>query len=250
MRDLIMSFAEKAVDKILGLRTYPLPTTERPKIIAHRGAWNRASLTENTLAAFVRARDLGMWGIEFDIHFTRDQVPVVNHDPDLMRLHEKQGVIADLSLKELKQLAPAVPTLEEVLALKSLHFFIEIKTELSAQQVEVLARHLDRFTPVEHYHLLALEPELVREHAKLPKNAWMLVGQLQLKELVNISCEKEWGGVAGHYLGMNWATLHKLKAHGQKVGVGFVPNKNLLNREWARGVDFVFTNSAEALAQA
>ena len=248
MRDLILSFAEQAVDKVLGLRMYPQPTTPRPKIIAHRGAWDRMNLTENTLAAFVKARDLGMWGIEFDIHFTRDHVPVVNHDPDLFRLHERQGVIAALSSNEIKKLAPAVPTLKEVLALKGLHFFIEIKTQLTPQQVEVLARLLDGLEPVEHYHLLALEPNLVREHAKLPKRAWMLVGQLQLKQLIKFSTDRELGGVAGHYLGMNWVALHRLKTHGQKAGVGFIPNRNLLNREWARGADFVFTNSAEALA--
>lgn len=248
MSDLILSFAEQAVDKVLGLRTYPPPTTERPKIIAHRGAWNRMNLIENTLAAFVKARDLGMWGIEFDVHFTGDHVPVVNHDPDLFRLHEKQGVIASLSSSEIRKLAPAVPTLKEVLALKGLHFLIEIKTPLTPHQVGVLVQHLDGLEPIEHYHLLILDPDLVREHAKLPKKAWMLVGQVQLKSLIRISVERELGGVAGHYLGMSWVMLHRLKANGQRVGVGFTPNKNLLNREWARGVDFVFTNKAEALA--
>jgi glycerophosphoryl diester phosphodiesterase len=249
MVDLILSVAEKAVDKVLGLRTYPEPPENipRPKVIAHRGAWDQ-NAPENSLAAFVKARDLGIWGIEFDVHFTKDGVPVVNHDPDLIRLHECESAIMDMTYDEIRQKAPGVPSLKEVLELKGLHFFLEIKAPLTQTQIETLAKHLEGFEPLNDYHLLALNPGLVREHVKLPKRAWMLVGQLSLGSLVKISAQRELGGVAGHYLGMNWILFHRLKAHGQKVGVGFIPNKNLFHREWARGVDFVFTNTAAQLS--
>ena len=53
----------------------------RPLVIAHRGGAGEAP--ENTIAAFVRARDLGVDGLECDVHLTRDGVVVVHHDPDL-----------------------------------------------------------------------------------------------------------------------------------------------------------------------
>ncbi len=250
MRDLVLSFAEKAADKVLGLRTYPESALERPKLIAHRGAWDCPNCPENTMAAFAKARDLGVWGIEFDVHFTRDQVPVINHDPDLFRLHGIRGTIQGMTADELKRSAPMVPTLEEVLSLKGVHFFPEIKTALTPRLLEVLAAHFRELEPITQYHLLALDPDLVRPTAKFPAPAWMLVGQVNLKSLVRISVQRGLGGVAGHYLGMTRMQLDFLRAAGQKAGVGFIPDKNLFNREWGRGVDFVFTNSSFAVTRA
>ena len=48
---------------------------EQTLIIAHRGA--SAVAPANTLAAFAKAKELGADGIEFDVHFTADGVPVV-----------------------------------------------------------------------------------------------------------------------------------------------------------------------------
>jgi glycerophosphoryl diester phosphodiesterase len=49
------------------------------EIIAHRGASRECP--ENTVAAFVRAVELGATGVELDVHLTADGVLVVHHDP-------------------------------------------------------------------------------------------------------------------------------------------------------------------------
>jgi glycerophosphoryl diester phosphodiesterase len=49
------------------------------EIIAHRGASRERP--ENTVAAFVRAAELGADGVELDVHLTADGVLVVHHDP-------------------------------------------------------------------------------------------------------------------------------------------------------------------------
>ncbi len=48
------------------------------EIIAHRGASRERP--ENTVAAFVRAAELGADGIELDVHLTADGILVVHHD--------------------------------------------------------------------------------------------------------------------------------------------------------------------------
>ena len=61
-------------------------------IVAHRGFWNceSAGYMENTIASLKAAQDNGLWGSEFDIHLTSDDVVIVNHNNDI------QGVkIAD-----------------------------------------------------------------------------------------------------------------------------------------------------------
>jgi glycerophosphoryl diester phosphodiesterase len=243
----LQDWASHAADLLCNIRQHPEGTSPRPKIIAHRGAWDRQDHIENTLKAFHRARALGAWAIELDIHFTRDNVPVVHHDPHLQRCHNHPGVLGDLQLRELRSAVPAVPTLEEVLSLSGLHFMLEVKTVLTTEQISILNRHLAKLRPIENYHLLTLKPELVRESSALPLPAWILVGDVNLKSLTQKSLERNLGGVAGHYLFMTNSLISRLREHGQKAGVGFLPTKNLYNREWARGVDWVFTNHLPAL---
>ena len=50
---------------------------------AHRGL-HGGTLPENSLPAFVAARDLG-YGIELDVHITAEGTPAVIHDPSLLR---------------------------------------------------------------------------------------------------------------------------------------------------------------------
>ena len=65
------------------------------EIIAHRGANREAP--ENTIPAFQRALDIGVDGIELDVHVTRDNIPIVHHDavlPDGGRIDRMES--ADL----------------------------------------------------------------------------------------------------------------------------------------------------------
>lgn len=51
-------------------------------IVAHRGYWNceAAGFSENSIASLKAAQDNGLWGSEFDIHITTDDVILVFHD--------------------------------------------------------------------------------------------------------------------------------------------------------------------------
>lgn len=45
------------------------------KIVSHRGEHDNTSVYENTIAAFDGAMEQGVWGIEFDVRWTRDLQP-------------------------------------------------------------------------------------------------------------------------------------------------------------------------------
>lgn len=51
-------------------------------VIAHRGAWKISSLPQNSVASLKHAAELGCFGSEFDVHITKDDEMVVNHDKD------------------------------------------------------------------------------------------------------------------------------------------------------------------------
>jgi glycerophosphoryl diester phosphodiesterase len=89
----------------------------RPLFIGHRGAKGLES--ENTLRSFRRAIKLGVDMVEFDVHLTRDAMPVVMHDYTVRRTTNGRGRIRNLTLPQFKQLRcknnEAPPTLSETL---------------------------------------------------------------------------------------------------------------------------------------
>src|SRR5258708_37092136 len=75
-------------------------TSRPPRLMAHRGA--SGDFPENTLPAFLAARDTGVPYIELDVHMTRDGELVVAHDDNLRRVSDKDGVIREMSLAEVR----------------------------------------------------------------------------------------------------------------------------------------------------
>jgi glycerophosphoryl diester phosphodiesterase len=123
-----------------------------PLIIGHRGA--SALAPENTLVAFGRALDDGAAGVELDVRLASDGIPVVIHDAILRRTGLREGVVARMTSRELRQievgrwfdraypqLAHAehtqqlLPTLDQVFAFFKNHparpgvIYVEMKTD-------------------------------------------------------------------------------------------------------------------------
>jgi len=72
-----------------------------PLIIGHRGA--KGIAPENGLSGFKKAVELGIDGVELDVHLTKDEKLVVVHDMDLKRLTGSEIPIKQLTFKELKK---------------------------------------------------------------------------------------------------------------------------------------------------
>lgn len=135
-----------------------LDPSRRP-VIGHRG--DRAHAPENTLPSLTQAVALGADALEFDLHLSRDGVPVVMHDPTLDRTTDASGPVRLRRVAELRAVdagarfspdggrsfpfrgqAIHVPTLEEALEeVPSLPLILELKTiEVARPTLEVLRR--------------------------------------------------------------------------------------------------------------
>ena len=77
------------------------------ELIAHRGYAKH--FPENTLVAIAAALDSGARNIEVDVQLSRDGVPVLFHDRDLMRLCGKRGAIHDHTFDQLQQFRASYP---------------------------------------------------------------------------------------------------------------------------------------------
>ncbi|MBB6269785.1 glycerophosphoryl diester phosphodiesterase [Pedobacter cryoconitis] len=106
------------------------------KVIAHRGAFKKNDFPENSIASLKEAIRLKCYGSEFDVHLTKDNRIVVNHDDDF------QGMpIAITTYEELRQkMLPNgeyLPTLENYLSegMKQDHtkLILEIKVQSNFQ---------------------------------------------------------------------------------------------------------------------
>ena len=102
--------------------------------VAHRGGkLPGIESEENCPSAFSLAIQSGADAIEFDVHLTKDKVPIVFHDYVLERLTDGMGKLSEFTLDELedvciKKTGEAIPTLLQVLALcKEKTLFIELK---------------------------------------------------------------------------------------------------------------------------
>lgn len=110
-----------------------------PKIIAHRGA--SAYAPENTIESVHSAADMGADWVELDVKLTKDGVPIIFHDEELIRTTGVNGLVAATDYEMIKELdagswfgdtfiGAKIPTLEEMvdaLIARNMGLNLEIK---------------------------------------------------------------------------------------------------------------------------
>ena len=108
-------------------------------IMGHRGASKIAP--ENTLKAFKEAIRLKADAVEFDVQETVDGELVIIHDYDTLRTAGTEGIVEQMTLKELKKLnfgnGEQIPTLLELIELAKdrISLNCEIKVEGIAKKI-------------------------------------------------------------------------------------------------------------------
>ncbi|WP_019674420.1 glycerophosphodiester phosphodiesterase [Arsukibacterium perlucidum] len=220
------------------------------KLVAHRGAYiagRNSPAPENTLAAFDRCLKHNIWGIELDVRLTRDGEPVVHHDPSCGRLFKRPDLdIANIPFATLRRELPQIPHLQEVIARygKQLHLMIELKESWRQrrQLQPKLTTLLAGLEPGADYHLLSLEPEHLEGFRHLPAAALMDVALTNTKEIIRQNHALGHGAVAGSFALLGNSTIHQLKQAGKLLGTGQVNHPDIMNREAARGVDWLFSD--------
>lgn len=126
------------------------------KIYAHRG--NKSEFPENSLLAFRSAIELGVDGIECDVHVSADGQAIIIHDETIDRTTTGKGEIIKMFLEEIKAVKlkradetisdETIPTLNEMLEeFDRLAFTGDLNIELKTDQheyagIELLVKQL------------------------------------------------------------------------------------------------------------
>jgi len=243
-----MAFVDKTT-ALIPRRVPDRQALERCRIISHRGEHDNTNVMENTLQAYDIATAAGVWGIEADIRWTADLVPVICHDTSPARVFGIATAVSDLSFAQLRAQVPLIPTLQEVIDAfgGNTHLMLELKAEPRPQQAgqrEILQTLLAPLAPARDYHILALDPALFEQVDFLPKNCLFPVAQTNVALLSRLSIERAYGGLGGHYLLLTDRLRQCHEAAGQRLGTGFPGSKNCLFRELNRGIEWIFSNNA------
>ncbi|NOX76918.1 MAG: glycerophosphodiester phosphodiesterase [Gammaproteobacteria bacterium] len=170
-----------------------------PQLIAHRGY--SQCYPENTLAGLLAALQAGARYFEFDVHFTKDNVPVVFHDSELSRTTGHAGDIHQSTWAQLSTLHAGepgrfgdrfndepVPTLKNVLQLldrwPQATAFVEIKRRtvvcfgvehVAQRMVAELAQYCTRCVLISFdLAVLAAVKKLGTEKNTIPPIGWVI----------------------------------------------------------------------------
>ncbi len=247
MRQGLVSFL------LFGLLLVGMACTPEPKtrVIAHRGYWQTEGSAQNSIRSLERADEIGVYGAEFDVHYTADNVLVVYHDNDIQGKN-----IQTSNYEELKDLrlnnGETLPTLESylkracdlevrlVFELKS-HATPERNREAARASVEMIKRMgLEKRTDYISFNL-----DACKEFIRLCPGASVayLNGELDpdaLKEMGFTGLDYHYNVLREH---PEW--VEKCKALGLTTNVWTVNEPGLIQEMADMGIDFITTDIPE-----
>jgi glycerophosphoryl diester phosphodiesterase len=123
-------------------------------IISHRGG--ALEYKENTIYAFKKSLENDkVSGIELDIHFTRDNEIIINHDTNLIRIFGINENISDINYEQIKTIVLSFENILNIIKGKK-PLFIDIKGSLTNEQIEILSnimiKYLNKYSGLEEYY--------------------------------------------------------------------------------------------------
>lgn len=104
--------------------SWPRPGWDYPLLQAHRGFWVEGE-DENSLGALAQAKTQGFEMAEIDIQLSADEIPVVFHDRNLIRMKKVNLKVASLTARELESWG--IPRLSDALATKKRPDFLNVE---------------------------------------------------------------------------------------------------------------------------
>ena len=217
-------------------------------IYGHRGAsWNHPELTESAYLASVTE---GADGFECDLRLSRDEIPVLWHNPSMQEIARHSGLIAEMSYKEISEIYPDVLTLDEFLDIALAHkksVLLETKHPVISGNLieEIIAKTLrDRkvkdfidvsilsFSWSAIEKLGRIDPEISRTYLLSAHSLWMQARYSSADYL----------GPGIDRIRRDPAIVEKIHNHGKKVAVWTVDDGTDVEMCRDLGVDILITN--------
>lgn len=107
-------------------------------VVAHRaGVWNDPQLPENSIAAMQKCAAIGVNIIEIDVHLTKDNIVIVNHDHDFQGLDIASNTYADLKKHGKLSNGEALSTLKEYISALKKHRDLKLWIDIKRSKINL-----------------------------------------------------------------------------------------------------------------
>ena len=218
---------------------------------------------ENTALAFKKAVEYPIWGIECDVHMTKDGQVVICHDERIDRTSNGKGLIKDLSLSQLREYNfygkfpeqasedTLIWTLEEFFewfAEEAIKVNIELKTNIFPYPgiVDAVADSIEKYDMLDRVIISSFNHESILDiKARLPEIQTAFLTMSLMVEphqyLLNHSVD------AYHplYFSVNERIVKGCHSHSIKVHPYTIDDLENVQKMYDLGVDAVITNQVD-----
>lgn len=219
------------------------------KVIAHRGYWKCEGSAQNSIAALNKAHEIGVYGSEFDVLLTADNVAVVNHDDIIEGLTIEQTPYEKLKNIKLKN-GETLPTLEDYLQQgkknKGTQLILEIKPHKTKEHedkaVAATIALVKKYKLQKQVEYISFSKNICEQLRKLDKKAEIsyLGGDLSPQQLKDANLS----GLDYHYsvFEKNPTWLSEAKQLGLTTNAWTVNSEEVMQRLIDQKVDYITTD--------
>ncbi|MBP3942461.1 glycerophosphodiester phosphodiesterase [Sphingobacteriaceae bacterium WQ 2009] len=228
---------------------------QHKQLIAHRGAWKNTHTPQNSIASLVEAIKLKSYGSEFDVHMTKDNQLVVNHDHDFYGIDIEKATYAELLVKTHPN-GEHIPLLKDFLAAglkqKKTKLILEIKSsriskERTLEHTEAVYQLVQELKAQKAVEYIAFDYDACKKLVTLNPQVQVqyLSGNIEPKQIKADGLT----GIDYHVsiFKKNPTWIKEAQNLGLKVNVWTVNNEVDIKDLLAQKVDFITTDEPELL---
>jgi glycerophosphoryl diester phosphodiesterase len=232
-------------------------------VFGHRGA--AAYAPENTLASFRLAMEQGAHGVEFDVHLTRDGVPVVIHDFSLDKTTSGHGPVVEHEYEDLEALdagshkgsefaGEPIPTLEEVFRLLSGKLAMNVEVKADTDGIEdAVAALIDQYGVNDWVIVSSFNPLILQRFAaKYPQIAlgYLYDESMPYEEFLQLLTNVKLQARHPHHTMIDASFVRVAKQFGYRINTWTVnePARAIELRQF--GVDVIITDTPDVILKA
>lgn len=231
------------------------------KMIAHRGL--SGLLQENTIPAFLLAAKHSYFGIETDVHVTKDGKYIICHDDNILRVSGVDMVIEESSYDDLRTInlfnkdgslnnELYLPNLEEYINICRQYekvSVLEFKNKMSEQHIINIVNIVKRLNHYDKTIFISFIPENIincKNNFKDIKCQFLIDINTKEKEEFAFNFAKEYAVDLDLFYGpLTKEFVDKCYQNDIKINVWTVDDINKANELVAFGVDFITSNILE-----
>ena len=229
------------------------------KMVAHMGA--KGLETENTIAAYIASGNRSFWGIETDVHVTKDKKIIATHDDNAKRVSGVDIVIEETDFETLRKIPLYdmnsgktrvdlyMPSLEEYITVCKKYgkvAVLELKNRMADEDVFAIYDEIEALGYVENTVFISFAIDNL--HAIRQKNPTQtvqyLIGKSVPEDLVDTLAKYKFD-LDIYFSLVTPELLDKCHAIGAEVNVWTVDDVNTAEHLVDIGIDYITTNIIE-----